>query len=336
MKSLLFTSVLFASSLFFCPSLCAQTDDVRQATGLPIPIGAPVIYGAVTLRGLSIDEPKPSIYVSLLLNGVQTDRMQTNDRGFYYFLRSPGDGMTIVFEINNDEVGRVVLSAGTGRSVRRDVEIDWKSVLAKASARTVVSARNTYPRSPEANKALDKAMTAVKENKPEEALRLLLEIVAVDRGDFVAWTELGSVYFGVSKYVDAETAYGRALEQKSDFTPALMNLGKLYFSQKEFPLAIAAFLRAADSDPTSADAFRYLGEAYLQSKQGNRAVIALNEAIRLEPMGMAEVHLRLATLYDAAGAKNRAAAEYKIFLEKRPDHKDRQKLEAYIKTNPPK
>ena len=87
------------------------------------------------------------------------------------------------------------------------------------------------------------------------------------------------------------------------------------------------------SDRNSADSFHYLGEAYLQNKQGSKAVVVLNEAIRLAPNEKADIHLRLGALYNAAGAKDRAANEYKLFLQKRPDHKDKSKLEAYIKEN---
>ena len=48
---------------------------------------------------------------------------------------------------------------------------------------------------------------------------------------------------------------------------------------------------------------------------------------------MAEVHLRLALLYNRAGMKDKAAAEYKKFLKKKPDYPHRQKLEKYIAEN---
>ena len=49
---------------------------------------------------------------------------------------------------------------------------------------------------------------------------------------------------------------------------------------------------------------------------------------------MAECHLLKARLYDLVGAKNLAAAEYKLFLTKEPDYADKKKLEEYIKNNP--
>lgn len=334
MKRFIFVGCLLGATIIFPGYAAAQTDDIRQATGLPIPIGAAVIYGQVKIRGLAANERKPTVFVTLFLSGAQVDRMQPNERGFYYFMRSPADGGQLVFEVNNSEVGRVVLSAGVGSSVRRDIEVDWLSAKQVGQALPgVVSVKSAYARAGDADKAFDKAMVAAKAKKTVEALSLYKQIVEKDPKDFVAWTEIGSLYFGDSKYAEAESAYVTALEQKPDFMVALMNLGKLHLSQKQPDKAVIVFTTAATSDATSSDAFHYLGESYLQMKQGSKAVIALNESIRLAPMEKAELHLRLAALYNAAGVKDMAANEYKLFLGKKPDYPDKEKLEKYIKEN---
>lgn len=56
----------------------------------------------------------------------------------------------------------------------------------------------------------------------------------------------------------------------------------------------------------------------------------LNEAAQL---GRVEAHLDLAWLYNAAGMKDKAAAEYEAFIKKKPDFPDRRKLEQYIRVN---
>jgi tetratricopeptide (TPR) repeat protein len=71
----------------------------------------------------------------------------------------------------------------------------------------------------------------------------------------------------------------------------------------------------------------------LKLKRGSVAVDYLNEALRLDPRGMAEVHLQLAALYDGAGLRDKAAAEYEQFLKKRPEYSDRKKLQRYIAEN---
>ena len=64
-----------------------------------------------------------------------------------------------------------------------------------------------------------------------------------------------------------------------------------------------------------------------------KAVEYMNEAIRLDPIGKAEVHLRLADIYNVLKLKNEAVAECEKFLAKRPDYPNRKKLEQFIAEN---
>ena len=112
-----------------------------------------------------------------------------------------------------------------------------------------------------------------------------------------------------------------------------MNLGKLRMAEKNYDAAIEIFSKAVSAQPGSADANHFLGEAYLQIKKGSKAVGYLNEAIRLDPKGKAEVHLRLAALYNGAGMKDKAVIEYEHFLAKKPDYPGKKKIEQYISEN---
>ena len=49
---------------------------------------------------------------------------------------------------------------------------------------------------------------------------------------------------------------------------------------------------------------------------------------------MADAHLRMATLYHAAGCTQEAAKQYRDFLEKKPDYQGRKELERYIAKHP--
>jgi tetratricopeptide (TPR) repeat protein len=316
-------------------SVSAQGEDIRAATGLPIKIGQPVIYGRVAIRNLPQGAAKPTIAVTLLMNGTQVERSQANDSGYWYFLRTPGEGMQLLFEINGAEIGRDLIPYYTGSAVRRDIEVDWRDYnAAKNAAPGVVSVKDAYPgRSPEAAANMDKAMAASKAGKKDEAITMMRSVVDKDPKDFPAWTELGTLYFAGGKPAEAEVAYKKALEAKPDFMLAILNLGKVQMSEKKYEEAVATLTKGIQTDANSADAFHYLGESYLNIKQGNRAVIALNEAIRLAPNEKAEIHLRLGALYNAAGAKPQAVNEYKLFLQKKPDYKDKSKLEQYIKDN---
>lgn len=334
LRSLFFVSL--AVTLSFGNSF-AQTDELRAATGLPIQIGQPAIFGRITLKGLGKEEAKPIVFVTLLEGGTQLGRMQMNDAGYYYFLASPRGTATLVFEINSNEVGRMVVAGapGVNRALRQDITLDWQE-FSQRSSTGVISARENYQRDAANAKAFEQAMQHVSEKSYDKAMPLLEGIVTKDPKDYVVWTEMGTLYFKSNSLDNAEACYFKAIELKKDYFFALLNLGKLYFSRKQFDNAVLVLSNAVKSKADSADAHHYLGESYLQLKKGSLAVPSLNEAIRLAPAEKADLHLRLASLYDAAGLKSKASAEYKLFLEKRPDHAEKAQLQKYISENPPK
>jgi tetratricopeptide (TPR) repeat protein len=111
---------------------------------------------------------------------------------------------------------------------------------------------------------------------------------------------------------------------------ALIALGRLHSNQKKFAEAIDPLTKALALQPKSGEANLLLGEAYIQLQKGSTAVSYLNEAAK---NGKPEAHLRLGWLYNAAGMKDKAAAEYEEFLKKKPDYSERKKLEEYISAN---
>ena len=121
-------------------------------------------------------------------------------------------------------------------------------------------------------------------------------------------------------------AYARALKEKPEFY-APPSTSDAWHRHEEVRAPIEVLSVGAEKNPQSPDANRLLGEAYLQARKGSKAVPYLNEAARL---GRADAHLRLAMLYNNAGRKDLAAAEYEQFLTKEPKHADKEKLRRYI------
>lgn len=329
---------LLLCAFSFVPAL-AQVDDVSEVTGMPIPIGAPVIYGQVLIRNLPKGERRPIIYVYLRNGGAQIDKFQATEQGYYYFLKRPIDGHTITFEVEGSEIGRAIIAGGVSNRFRQDVEFDWNSLHGASrnpsQSNTVISARDRYDRGADADKIFDKAMSAVKAGKNDEAIKIFDQIVAKDPKDFVAFMMLGTIHGAEKRDNDARKAFQSALDLKPDFLMALLNYGRMELANKSFDHSIELLSKAVEVEPTSVDGNHYLGEAYLQAKKGSKAVVYLNKAIDLAPVEMADLHLRLAALYDAAGYKDRAAAEYKAYIKKVPDYKDKKKLEDYINKNAP-
>jgi tetratricopeptide (TPR) repeat protein len=219
---------------------------------------------------------------------------------------------------------------------KQDISLEWdrESSGSKAAPKTgTVSAADAYERTP-ANRALfDKAAGAIKKKKFDEAAALLRKIVEADPKDHLAWTDLGTMHYALGDAAEAERAYARALSVRPDLLAAAINLGRLRLAAKNYEQAAAVLKPAAEKHPLSADAHALLGEAYVQTAKYAEAAKHFGEALRLDPEGKAEAHLRLAMLHDAAGQKDLAAAELEKFLAKRPDYPERQKFELYVKQN---
>ncbi len=143
------------------------------------------------------------------------------------------------------------------------------------------------------------------------------------------------VYFLQKDLEAAENSYAGALAAKPDHVSALISLGRVRMARKNNEGAIEPLEAAVQADPKSAQANYFLGEAYLALKKGSKAVGYLNAALAIDPVGMADAHLRLGSLYNLAGYKDRAVAEYEQFLTKRPDYPEKKKLEEYIQANKP-
>ena len=296
-----------------------------------------ILFGDFKVTGGSPSQKKPESFHLILYHtsGNVLARTTVSNPGRYRFPSVPNGIYDLVVEADNQELTRMRLTIQEVRKtdIQRDLSLQWSDAEATGGAPPRAASLDEYSRSAANQAKYEKALADSKNKNNDGALDLLKQIVAEDPKDYVVWTELGTVQFRQEKMGDAEKSYQKALDAKPGYIVALMNLGKLQIAQKNFEAAVDTFTRAVSAQPKSADANHYLGESYLQVKKGSKAVVYLNEAIKLDPMGKADIHLRLATLYNGAGMKDKAAAEYEIFLSKKPEHPERKKLEDYIKAN---
>ena len=229
---------------------------------------------------------------------------------------------------------RVMLNGIVGTDYRQDIALEWRPNPSTRNEKgSVVAPMKHYERTPPNDSLFDKAEKSISEKEYSRAITLLRQIVSSDQKDFQAWTELGTAYFLTKNNDESEKAYLHALELEPTFILALLDLGKLRLQQKNFGGAVEVLTKAAALPPPSAEVNYFLGEAYLNLKKGSKAVAYMNEAIRIDPLEKAEIHLRIAEIYDAVGLKDLAAIEYEQFLKKKPDYPDRKKLQKYIAGN---
>jgi tetratricopeptide (TPR) repeat protein len=339
----------------FTFSAFSQDDLARQTSNLPTMIGPRKVSdgikvsGFLKVEGIENLSQAPVFIVSMMVNGRLLERREVKNQGAFLFNNIPfGSDAVLLVETGNTEVKRIsnITSAiaavrGTqdmimNNEVKQDITILWLELQKAKDVLGVINVKNYYQRSEENQKLYEKAVAASKNKKKDEAILLFKQIAEKDEKDFITWMELGTLYFIVEKYGDAEKAYKKSLQINPSFVLTQLNLGKLYLAEKQPEKAIEILEKGISAEPTSPDLNQYLGEAYLQIKKGSKAVVYLNEAIRLAPLEKAELHLRLAALYNAANLKDRAALEYKKLLEKVPNYPDKKSLEKYITENLPK
>jgi tetratricopeptide (TPR) repeat protein len=300
--------------------------------------GGNILYGDVKVDEDGADGSRAITFQLILYNlsGNIVARQTVGSNGRYRF-NDLGDGeYDLVVEQENSEIARIrvqLRSPVHKTDHRQDITLAWKSENRRPSKPVAISAEETYERSRVNQQRFEKAEHAADKKKYDEAGTLLKEIVAEDPKDFQAWTALGTAYLATEELDEAGKAYRSAIEVKPRFFQALLNLGRLHLLQKDYENAVSVLSTAVEVRATSPEANYYLGEAYLQAKKGSKAVVYFNEALRLDPVGKAEAHLRLAILYSAVGMKGKAALEYEQFLKKKPDYPNRKKLEQFINSN---
>lgn len=339
MKKKAFAIVVILMSVGFAKSTNAQALEIcSRASGVPSfgeAWGAiPYVFGKVTLLGFDQDEKLLKVSVGYTERGQPEKRVILDKSGNYCFRRTrPDSAATIVVYLDSTEVGRRQISDLGAIQQREDFDVRAHPGDGP-SAPGVVSAKYQYPPNAKTADLYRTAVDAEKANDQDRLLDSLLKIVSVDPSDFTVWAKLGSIFFIKKSYAESEDAFRKAIALRPDFHPAMISLGRVYLAQIKSNEAIAIAEKAVAIDGKSPRAYQILGTAYLQAKKGSLGVDALNKALELDPVGMADSHLLLATLYDRAGAKDLASREYKLFLNKVTEHPDRKKFEKYIKDNP--
>ena len=336
----IFLGTIFVSLLLILSSPAhAQVDDICGEFGyLPMleapRLSAPYLYGKIRVNGLDPTAKRPRITVTYTHRGQSPERITVGRSGSYCFPVSGGQGGNLVIDMDGAEIERRVVPNFSTAQQREDFEINI-SAPRDSTPPGVISTKFSYPPNDKTKELYQQASAAEREKRYKDAAKLMTQVVEIDEGDFIAWAYLGTLYFEQKELANADAAYRKSLEKNPEYTPAWLNVGKLRVAQKQYEAAIEILKHAASLEPESAPIYQTLGEAYLLNKQGTLGAQALNHAIRLDPMGMADVHLQLAHLFQLAKANNLAAAEYKKFLEKKPEHPDRKKFEKFIKENPP-
>ncbi len=330
--------IVVAIMMFYGSAAAQQVDEICGEFGhiatLDGPrLSAPFVYGRIRISGIDANAKIPKVSV-LYINRSQTPmRLVISKSGFYCFKISGGSGGTLVVEADGVEMARRDVSTFGSAQQREDFDLSLGN-RESGSSNEVVSVKWPYQRTEKTSALFQTAAEREKSKDISGAISTLKQLVAADPDDYVAWGYLAALYLGQGSLSDSDAAFRKSLGLKPEYTPSWVNVGRLRLAQKQNEAAIEIFKHAIELDPNSARTYQLLGEAYLLTKQGSLGAEALNKALELDPIGMAECHLNLAHLYQLAKANQMASREYRLFLEKVPDHRDAGKFRKFIKENP--
>lgn len=330
--------LIFLAVIVLTGTANAQMDDLCAAAGFvpsmdpPFP-PVPYVYGRVRVKGPSSGSKSPQVVVTLSDRQQPVNRQVIGSSGGYCFKRSSSGGGVMIIEADGQEVARRTLSTLGPAQQREDFDIDMQQVSTEA-APGVVSTKFTREPNAKTAELYKKLAKSEKSDDMEMSIWYLKKIVAADPEDYPAWGKLGARYFETQSLPEAEAAFKRAIQLNAEYTPAWLGTGMLRSHDKHYDEAIEIFKKVTAMDPSSGLAYRLLGETYLRNRQAKLGLDAFDQAITIDPIGMAECHLIKASIYELNGAKQLAAAEYKVFLTKVPDYKDKKKLEKFIAANP--
>lgn len=294
---------------------------------------AHTLFGDLKVVNQAPDSRLPGSFRILLknLSGHILRRQSIGAGGRYRFLEVPNGEYILGVECNGLEQVQIQLFINEFKStdLRRDLELVWHSRI-PADDGQPPAVSTLYARKGSSQSLFEQAQADIDGNYLNAAASKLKEVVADDPKDFEAWTELGNVQFKAGQWDEARASYGNALDLVPDYLPAVFNLGKLAMVRNDYQQALERLSLAVRLDPKRAEAFYWLGEACLQIKKGTLAVGYFRQALELEPLKMAEAHLRLAALYRAADYPDLALREYELFLQKRPRSPQREAIEALM------
>ncbi|MDP2642757.1 MAG: tetratricopeptide repeat protein [Candidatus Peregrinibacteria bacterium] len=131
----------------------------------------------------------------------------------------------------------------------------------------------------------EKADVKLKVGEEDEAIRLLVQALAVDPANTTAQQKLAMLYMQKQMY-SAAAALFKQLGELTNDAVHYSNLGLALYQQQEFEAAKEAYQRAVALDPSRPQRFISLAQVYRSLDQLSNAVVAANKAHDMDPENM--------------------------------------------------
>lgn len=166
-------------------------------------------------------------------------------------------------------------------------------------------------------KALALAAEHHQQGRPEQAERLLRELLRNKPDNIDALRLLGVLSFSAGRLQEAERLLKRATHMAPDFAEAQLDLGKVYKEQHKLADAIAALERAIELEPGNFFPWFLLASVLSPAARTEDAIAAYRKVLELRPRHPG-AWLGLGHALKTAGEQEEAIAAYRECLRLRP------------------
>jgi len=301
------------------------------------PPGDPTRAG-VGIRGMvQIPSGQPfSRRISVRLRSMDKgDRVTTtDDKGNFVFTGvSRGDYVVMVdkeldFEPYSQNVSVSAFSAEPYLVIRLRLKGEAKSAPGVPNAEFA----NVPPRALAFyQKALDQAQTG----NHKAAIEQLQKAITEYPNFMLAFNELGVQYLRLGELGKADEALSQALKLAPDSATPLLTHGILLALMGKFDLAVTELQTALKQKEQSANGHLYLGQALANLGRFAEAEVQLTRAIELGGDEVKDAHRFLGAIYLQRGEREKAVAQFEIYLKLAPKAKDAEKVRQLIRQNKP-
>ncbi len=269
-------------------------------------------------------------------------RMKTNGAGRYMFSRlrraryylqvSP---IAADYEGQTKEIEIVGISRGGASDAGADtIQQNFYLRLRRAASQNLginaVVFAQEIPK--EAEKLYEKAVSALKDKKRDEAIAELQKALEVFPTYYLALEKLGEEYINQQKYQTASEILLRAITINPNGFSSQYSLGYALYQLKKYPEALKAINRSVEIAPISVNGNFLLGVCLKQLGNYAESVEHLKKAVKLSPSPQPEIHWQLSLIYTNNLKKyGDAAQELELFLRARPDYEEAEKVKELIR-----
>lgn len=173
----------------------------------------------------------------------------------------------------------------------------------------------------------DEGISALNNQKHEEAIVHLQKAVDIFSDYFSALQRLGLEYIEVKRFDKAEQILSKAVKINSRDFRSWYGLAYAHYSLKHKDEAVTAATKAVELNSTSTDALMLYGVSLKRVGEYQKAELNFKKADELSKGDLAEVHWQLALLYgNNLEQYSAAAGQLELFLKKQPNSKDKENI----------